>query len=50
MLNGQDYLMFPIGPGDDEESRGRRDTGRVYNSIALVMHWDCASKEIHAAR
>lgn len=44
-----DYTtLVPLGPGGDEEARERRDAGRVYNAIALEVHWDCAASEYRA--
>ena len=41
-----DYTtLVSVGPGDSEEGRERRDGGRVYNSVAVEVHWDCSPKE-----
>ena len=41
-----DYTtLVVLGPGDDEESRQRRDGGRVYNAVAAEIHWDCSEQE-----
>ena len=50
LLKGQDWLMFPIGPGNDGEARARRDAGQSYNAVAIVMHWDCASRAIQESK
>lgn len=38
-----DYLtLVPLGPSDDEEARERSKTGRPYNAICAVLHWECS--------
>lgn len=44
-IEGDYTTLVPLGPGDDEEARQRRDDGRVYNAVALEIHWACASAE-----
>ena len=39
-----DYVtLIPIGPGDDEDERAKARDGRVYNAVAVVVHWACAT-------
>lgn len=41
-----DYtVLIPLGPGADPESRKKRDAGRVYNAVAVEVHFDCAGAE-----
>ena len=38
-----DYTtLVPIGPGDDTDGQDRRDEGRVYNAVAVEVHWECS--------
>lgn len=40
-----DYTtLVVLGPGDDEESRERRDQGRPYNAVAIEIHWECSEQ------
>lgn len=41
-LKGQYTTLVAVGPGDDEEARQRRDEGRVYNTVAVEVHWECS--------
>lgn len=39
-----DYVaLVPIGSGDDEDSRRACREGRVYNAVAVVAHYSCAT-------
>ena len=41
-----DYCtLIALGPGDDDEGRRRAREGRVYNAVALPVHWACATGE-----
>jgi hypothetical protein len=44
-VEGDYTTLVPLGPGDDEEARERRDEGRAYNAVAAEIHWDCAGNE-----
>lgn len=38
-----DYTtIIPLGPGSDEENRRRCREGRVYNAVAVEVHYACA--------
>ena len=40
-----DYTtLLVLGPGDDEDARLRRDSGRPYNAVALELHWECSEQ------
>ena len=43
---GDITVLVPIGPGDNEESRERMKAGRVYNSVAVLVHADCVDPRI----
>jgi hypothetical protein len=45
LLAGEFVTLVVIGPGDDEDSRQRRDEGRPYNATAIPVHWDCSTQE-----
>lgn len=37
-----DYTtLVTLGPGDDDEARGRAVAGRAYNAVALEVHFAC---------
>jgi len=39
-----DYTtLIALGPGDDPEAQQRAREGRVYNAVAIPVHWDCAT-------
>lgn len=39
-----DYTtLIPLGPGDDPEQQERAAEGRVYNAVAVEVHWTCAT-------
>lgn len=41
-----DYTtLVALGPGADPESRERAREGRVYNAVALQVHYACATGE-----
>jgi hypothetical protein len=43
-LKAGDYTtLIPLGPGDDPEEQAKAAAGRPYNSIALEVHWTCAT-------
>jgi hypothetical protein len=35
-------LVF-LGPGEDEDEQERARAGRVYNAVAVEVHWTCAT-------
>lgn len=38
-----DYTtLIALGPGDDADSRERRNAGKPYNAVAVEVHWDCS--------
>jgi len=39
---GDVTTMVAVGPGDDLEQRKKAQRG-FYNSVALVIHWACAT-------
>jgi hypothetical protein len=40
-----DYVaLVLVGPGADTEARARRDVGRAYNAVGVVVHWECSPK------
>ena len=43
---GDEVVLCMLGPGDDKEERTKRDAGRPYAAVAIVIHWDCASLEV----
>ena len=42
---GDFTTLVTLGPGNDEESRKKRDNGKPYNAVALEIHWECSLKE-----
>jgi len=40
---GQDYAMVAPGPGADVEERAKCRSGRVYNAVAVVAHYECVA-------
>jgi hypothetical protein len=41
-----DYTtLIALGPGDDKETQERAREGRVYNAVAVEVHWKCATGE-----
>lgn len=39
-----DYTtLIPLGPGPSEESRTRAAAGRLYNAVAIEVHYVCAT-------
>lgn len=39
-----DYTtLIALGPGNDPESQERARAGRVYNAVAVEVHWTCAT-------
>ena len=45
LVEGDYTTLIELGPGDNQESRDRRDRGRAYNAVAIEVHWDCATNE-----
>jgi hypothetical protein len=43
-VEGDYTTLVVLGPGDDQESRQRRDEGRVYTAVAAEIHWDCSEQ------
>lgn len=41
---GDFTTLVSLGPGDDEDARKRRDQGRVYDAVAVEIHWDCSEQ------
>lgn len=41
---GDFTTLVILGPGDDEDARYRRDTGRPYNAVAVEVHWECSEQ------
>jgi hypothetical protein len=41
---GDHVTLVTVGPGNDPESRDKRDRGLPYNAVALPVHWDCAEQ------
>ena len=35
--------LIPLGPGDDPEEREKALAGRVYNAVAVEVHFACAT-------
>ncbi len=45
-----DYCaLVPLGPGRSDEARARARHGRVYNAVALPVHYVCATGHVAAA-
>jgi len=42
---GDFTTLVMLGPGADEEARERARNGRVYNAVAVEVHWSCATGE-----
>jgi hypothetical protein len=40
---GDFVTLLPLGPGDDPEEREKARAGRVYNAVAAVLHYSCAT-------
>ena len=40
---GEYVTLVPLGPGDDPEDQERARVGRVYNAVAVPVHWACAT-------
>lgn len=40
---GDVVTLLPLGPGDDEDARERAAAGRIYNAVAIPLHWACAT-------
>lgn len=49
LRRGEHFVLVLLGPGDDEEARQRRDAGGPYNSVAAVVHYECAPAEARSA-
>lgn len=43
MRAGQYTTLIALGPGPSEEARERAAAGRVYNAVAVEVHWTCAT-------
>jgi len=42
LKEGDFTTLIPLGPGDDPEVQQRASEGRVYNTIAVEVHYNCA--------
>lgn len=42
---GQLVTLIAIGPGDDADAQEKAREGRIYNAIAMPVHWICATGE-----
>jgi hypothetical protein len=42
---GDETTLIALGPGDDPDARERAREGRVYNAVAVPVHWACATGE-----
>ena len=41
-----DYtVLIPLGPGSNPEEREKARRGKSYNSVAVEVHWSCATGE-----
>lgn len=46
-FNEGDYTcLVVLGPGNDPEEGEKAREGRVYNAVAMEVHWRCATGEI----
>lgn len=43
LLPGDYTTAIPLGPGADPVARDRARDGRVYNAVAVEVHWACAT-------
>jgi hypothetical protein len=39
---GDFTTLVALGPGDDPEAQERAREGRVYNAVAVEVHWTCS--------
>ena len=42
---GDVTTLVMLGPGDDPENQRKAKLGLAYNSIAVPVHWSCATGE-----
>lgn len=42
---GDFTALFALGPGIYKEERERARNNRVYNAVAVEVHWSCATGE-----
>lgn len=42
---GDFTALVTLGPGDDPDQQERARQGRVYNAVAVEVHWTCATGE-----
>lgn len=42
---GDFTALIALGPGDNEEEKNKARVGRAYASIAVEVHWACATGE-----
>lgn len=44
---GGDFTtLITFDPGNDPEVQERARDGRVYNAVAVEIHWACATREV----
>ena len=43
---GDVVTLVPLGPGDSPEAQEACREGKVYNAVAVIVHWACASGEV----
>jgi hypothetical protein len=43
--DGDYTALVMLGPGDDPEQQAKAAAGRVYNAVAMEVHWSCATGE-----
>jgi hypothetical protein len=43
---GDFTTLVSLGPGDDPEAQENCRMGRVYNAVAIEIHWICATGEL----
>jgi hypothetical protein len=43
MAAGQYTTLIPLGPGADPEERLKARQRKVYNAVAVELHWGCAT-------
>lgn len=42
-VEGDQYTLVPIGPGEDRVEQERCDEDRFYNAVAILVHYTCAT-------
>lgn len=40
---GDHTALVPLGPGSSDEDQEKAASGRFYNSVAVELHWKCAT-------